>query len=803
MTDPWHYGISRGVIVTTLWVGSAIVFFAYMFPRPTPSLAHESRRLFGLLVVLNLTMLVYWLLLPTSSTLARPSWLAAEGIFTALLFLTVSIFIRRYLLESRSPDSSRQVTNGLRFCVYVVGTFLVLNSIVIYGQYFGENPQFYLVVDAINVVVFVGISLYTFARHVGELLQFMGIVIVILEVFIALILILIGFVFEGQLTQTYHATQPAMTLAQYVDQNLRPLAWIIIGSNLVVLLILPILLRRIMFRPLAALSGGARRVASGDLDIHIPTYHNDEIGFLTNAFNEMVASIRTSREALQQVNETLEQRVAERTHELSLARDAAEVANTAKTTFLANMSHELRTPLNAILGYAQMLIRRRVEPKAASVIEQSGQHLLMLIDDVLDMAKVETGKLTLAATKFNLPIFLNQLAKMAQPLAESKGLHFIEDFDPRLPQNVELDSKRLRQVLLNLLSNATKFSLEGSITLRIGLLSSSADIALVRFEVIDTGIGIPVSELQNIFNPFYQVNRIQQTEAHGTGLGLAISQDLVVLLGGTLQVESIVGAGSRFWFDIPLSFAPSRVAQSPEGTIVTGVRNNPTILLVDDIAINRMMLFDLLTPLGCRVLEAENGAVALELLKSVTPDVLITDLIMPQVDGYMLIRRVKESAEFANLPIIAISASTFDHHIKSSLAIGCDAFLAKPVDTGELLETLAEVGGIEWVHTSEVQPIEDASPLMILPTLETLESLLMHAYRGDIEEIEQWTNHASAELHPFVKRLQQFTNAYQIDALCNWLDKQIADFKSTTSVIPSAPRNLAVNTSEIPRVRAE
>jgi signal transduction histidine kinase len=297
-----------------------------------------------------------------------------------------------------------------------------------------------------------------------------------------------------------------------------------------------------------------------------------------------------------------EAHLAGQAKELALARDAAESANRAKSVFLANMSHELRTPLNAILGYAQMLLRERTLTKsqisACNTIQQSGEHLLMLIVDILDLAKIEAGKLEPQLVPVDLLVFLDGIANIIRIRAENKALEFGCGFAPNLPSYVEVDQIRLRQVLLNLISNAVKFTDKGRVDLMVGIVSQSSEEVRLRFQVRDTGTGIPQDKLENIFLPFEQVGDAQHSVG-GTGLGLSITRQLVRMMGGEIHVESVLGQGSCFSFDMSARMLAAGQPESQMGGQVVGYEGpRKRVLVVDDIEANRSVLSDTLNSLG-------------------------------------------------------------------------------------------------------------------------------------------------------------------------------------------------------------
>jgi signal transduction histidine kinase/CheY-like chemotaxis protein len=392
--------------------------------------------------------------------------------------------------------------------------------------------------------------------------------------------------------------------------------------------------------------------------------------------------------------------------ELRAAMERAEVANRAKSAFLASMSHELRTPLNAILGYTQILKRDKTlgaaQQTGISTIQQGGQHLLALINDVLDLSRVEAGRMEFHPKPTALGDLLSVVADIMRVRADQKHLHFELELVAGLPVAVSVDATRLRQVLLNLLGNAVKFTDRGAVRLRVSPLQPEAgapgDLARLRFEVCDDGIGIAEDHIEAIFRPFEQVGDAAR-RAGGTGLGLAISRQLVQLMGGELKVESRPGAGSRFWFDVPLRVVPAPDAGPGGGHVAAGYLGpRKTILVVDDVATNRALLRDLLGALDFRMLEADNGASALRQMRDGVPDLVLLDMMMPDMDGIETMRRLRADARTANTPVLMISASSTQEEEGRSLAVGANAFLAKPVDELELLREIRVHLKLEWTE---------------------------------------------------------------------------------------------------------
>jgi PAS domain S-box-containing protein len=375
------------------------------------------------------------------------------------------------------------------------------------------------------------------------------------------------------------------------------------------------------------------------------------------------------------------------------ARRVAELANEAKSEFLASMSHELRTPLNAILGYAQLIPMKgplnAPQRRGLDTIRRSGQHLLELINDILDLARIEAGRIELSTSKIVLPDFLRSVAAIIQVKAEEKGLHFQLDMGEWLAHSVLADERRLLQVLLNLLGNAVKFTDQGSVRLRVRSELIGDDHVRLRLEVEDTGVGIHPDHHRLIFEPFEQVGDESRRTA-GTGLGLAITRAIVHVMGGQIRVDSAPGRGSRFSFDIavPLLQASERDADALPAVSYRGPRRR--VLIVDDVPENRALLTDFLTSAGLTVEQAVDGAEALQQARILRPDLIIMDNVMPGMSGVEVTMRLRALDEFARVPIIAISASATAADRRRALDAGANVFLSKPVVLNELMHAIAE-----------------------------------------------------------------------------------------------------------------
>jgi len=527
----------------------------------------------------------------------------------------------------------------------------------------------------------------------------------------------------------------------------------------------------------------------------IPQFHPGEAApYQVYATFEDVTARKLAEDGLLQAQAELEERVRQRTAELERATVAAEAANRAKSEFLATMSHELRTPLNAILGYAQLL--KQADNLSAkqrdnlAIIHRSGEHLLTLITDILDLSKIEAGKFELEPTEFSLPSMLASLIDMTRLRAEQKGLTFTATPLAEMPFSVVGDEKRLRQVLLNLLGNAVKFTQQGSVTLRVLCsLAAQADSdpasptaapaasCTIRFEVRDTGSGIPPEEIEEVFQPFHQL-KDRRLQIEGTGLGLPISRRLVRKMGGELFVQSVSGQGTLFWFEVqlPCSTAIPKTHAPDQRQIVGYADERRSVMIVDDVAENRSLLRDLLEPLGFEIREAENGTAALRLLETFHPDAILLDALMPVMGGLEVIQRVRQHTEFNQIVIIMISASVFEANRQECLDAGSDAFLAKPVNQEELLDVLGELLHLEWVYAAAPSASVETAQVgeLVWPPDEALERLFELAERGSPAGIRDWIAAMESRdpaYFPFIETIQRFVKNFQMEEICVFIQK--------------------------------
>ncbi|MFN6464326.1 MAG: ATP-binding protein [Nostoc sp. DedVER02] len=500
---------------------------------------------------------------------------------------------------------------------------------------------------------------------------------------------------------------------------------------------------------------------------------------------------------LEAINLILTTEIVERKRiekELRIAQEVTQNSSQAKSEFLANMSHELRTPLNGILGYTQILQRTESLSekgrKGLSVIYQCGSHLLTLINDVLDLSKIEARKLELYPVDFYLPAFIDSVTEICRIRAEQKVIAFHVELDPDLPTGIHADEKRLRQVLINLLSNAMKFTHQGSVTFKAYVIERESNANgknnyKIRFEVIDTGTGINPEQAEKIFQPFEQVGS-QKRQSEGTGLGLAISQKIVLLMGGRIQVQSEFGKGSTFWFEAKFSESKdwakvSRVVE--QGTIIGYQGQRRTILIADDKWENRSVIVNLLEPIGFTVVEASNGQEAWVQSLANEPDIIITDLVMPILDGFELINRLRQVGAFKEIPIVASSASVFAVDQHKSIDVGADAFLPKPIEAENLLEMLRQFLQLQWIFDTKVDAIKKTSKdsfneqnEIVHPSKEVLQELLELAQDGDIQNILELVEQLSAsdeKLNLFSQQLTQLASNFQLKRLETFIEQYI------------------------------
>ncbi|GAX42153.1 integral membrane sensor hybrid histidine kinase [Tolypothrix sp. NIES-4075] len=620
-----------------------------------------------------------------------------------------------------------------------------------------------------------------------------------------------------------------------INANTRTTILLCLGA-LVLASLLGMYTSRWITQPILRLSKASEAIASGELNQKVHESAVNELGVLGQSFNRMAQQLRTAFTTLEKNNQELEVRVEERTAELKEAKISADTANHAKSEFLANMSHELRTPLNGILGYAQILQRSPTltekERNGISIIHQCGSHLLTLINDILDLSKIEAQKMELYPTDFHFPAFLQGVAEICRIRAEQKNIAFTYQVESEIPQGIHADEKRLRQVLINLLGNAIKFTDKGGVTFKVEVIENSElvmgnrelrignsesvigngkeefpiihyplpithsplpithypfPIPKIRFQIEDTGVGMSDEQLEKIFLPFEQVGS-ESRKSEGTGLGLAITQKIISLMNSGISVKSQLGEGSIFSFDVELLTAPNWAETAKtfyHGIIIGFSGEQRKILVVDDKWENRSVIVNLLEPIGFNIIEAKNGQEGLDKAVEFQPNLIISDLVMPVMDGFQMIQHLRRSPQLKEVVIIASSASVFEADQHKSLNAGANEFLPKPVQVETLLEMLRVHLRLEWLYEGNKQadnePDEStllAPNIIVPPPAEDLSRLYDLALKGRVKAIQDQVDklaQSDEKFTLFAQEIIQLAKKFQIEKIQTFIQQYLTN----------------------------
>jgi PAS domain S-box-containing protein len=531
--------------------------------------------------------------------------------------------------------------------------------------------------------------------------------------------------------------------------------------------------------------------ATGQLRLiawHNTLLHDEQgqiIGTLSSG--EDITERKQAEAELEEYRNHLEILVAERTHQLIEAKEAAEAANIAKSRFIATMSHELRTPLNAILGFSELMSRddstSSGQKENLAIINRSGAHLLSMINDVLDISKIEAGRLELETQACDLRKLLHDISDMFTVRAKNKQLGFELQIAVDTIQYIGIDIGKLRQILINLLGNAIKFTQQGKIILDVNSEPLTSDRALLNIKVMDTGIGITTEQQNLLFKPFVQLPQ-ENLDTQGTGLGLAISKSLVELMDGHISVSSELGVGSTFCVSLPVPVANADDLKLQEETLVVKsiAPGQPTwrLLVVDDIFDNRLLLIKMLTTVGFQIQEAENGQEAIRLFKQWQPHLILMDMRMPVMDGYQAAAKIRQLEGGHIVKIVAITASAFKEQHGSMIEAGCDAVLYKPVKSAEVFAALAKILGVQFIFQDKVAI---APPQDLEVSIETLSKLPSHiqqqlhkaALNLDIDETEFVISQIRQIAPGVADSLQKLAENYQFEQIISLVDTNNSD----------------------------
>ncbi|MCP4155281.1 MAG: response regulator [bacterium] len=573
--------------------------------------------------------------------------------------------------------------------------------------------------------------------------------------------------------------------------------------------------KKYIFDPLSKLGNSAASIAEGNLDTVFDIESKDEIGYLAGIFDKMRHSLKKLIGDLEEYGRNLENKVKERTEELNeknkklgeerekllneimerkriekeliVAKDKAFAATNAKSEFLANMSHEIRTPMNAILGFTELLKGESTDSrqlKRLSSIESSGKVLLGLINDMLDLSKIEAGKFELQFEPVNPSNVFKELKHIFDDKVNAKGLEFHLEIDDSIPETLILDEIRLRQVIFNLVGNAVKFTHSGyiKITVNKSAMNNETDSMNLLFSIEDTGIGIPANQLETIFEAFKQQKGQNTRKYGGTGLGLTITRRIVSILGGEITVESKVGNGSIFNViirDVIITSGNETAKEMEDEIAIASVRfEEATILIVDDIEFNLVLLNGFLDDPRLEIIEATNGREAIDFAKHYHPDIILMDLKMPVMNGYEAIEILKTDEQLKDIPVIFVTADAMKRKDDHSKEQKCDGFLKKPVSKRKLFEEIMRFlpHSIEEPNTAETiknTPVEKKPTQLISAKTKARLPELISKLQNELSSEWEIINNEFifSEIEKFAKKIITLGEEYELDMMLHWGEK--------------------------------